>query len=172
MADIESMAQNLGSHIRQARQAYSFSQNMLGIRCNVGKAQISKVEKDVTHASMELFLKICEVLKIDISLRQQPKPQAIPTDTTSYADILSKLSLPQDVYNALEKRARTNVEKTTNPFHVILPNVHREMLRLLEDGWTLEAEKEPEAELDEELKAELDEELKAELDEELKAEED
>jgi len=44
------------------RQIRGWSQSELGRRCGVGKAQISKIEKDAIHASMELFLKICEAL--------------------------------------------------------------------------------------------------------------
>ena len=144
MAGIESTAQNLGSHIKNARKAVGWSQTTLGRRCGVQRAQISKIEKDVTQASMELFLKICEALKFAISLREQPKAQKrhLQTKSLDLEESLSKLAPNERA--ALEKRARTILEETTNPFLVILPMVHAKMLELLETDWRQEEEEEVE----------------------------
>jgi transcriptional regulator with XRE-family HTH domain len=139
MSDIAKTAQKLSHRIKEAREAVGWSQAKLGLECGVQRAQISKLEKDATKASMELFLKICATLKFDILLREQPQTAATAPETKpDFESILSKL--PPNERAALEKRARTILEETTNPFLVILPMVHAKMVELLEADWGEEAE--------------------------------
>jgi transcriptional regulator with XRE-family HTH domain len=61
-------AQALGAQIRAARKAKGWTQKKLGDLCGVGKAQIAKLESDISHASMALFLKLCDILGFDLLL--------------------------------------------------------------------------------------------------------
>ena len=134
MSDIVNTAQKLSHRIKEAREAVGWSQAKLGLECGVQRAQISKLEKDATKASMELFLKICATLKFDILLREQPQTAVTALETKpDFEAILSKL--PPNERTALEKRARTILEETTNPFLVILPMVHAKMVEFLEADW-------------------------------------
>jgi transcriptional regulator with XRE-family HTH domain len=63
------VAQEVGQQIKAARQAKRWTQAELATRCGVGKAQISKLERDIRHASMGLLLKLCEVCGLDLRLR-------------------------------------------------------------------------------------------------------
>jgi transcriptional regulator with XRE-family HTH domain len=72
-------AQELGKQIKAARQAQGLRQEDLAERCEVKKAQISKIEADVRHASMSTFLKIREVLSLDLQLYDEA---ASPRKTT------------------------------------------------------------------------------------------
>src|SRR5438445_7664670 len=122
MLDVANTAHKIGQCIKKARKARGWSQADLGLECGVQRAQISKLEKDATQASMELFLKICAVLKLNILLREQPQTAAVSEAKPDFEEILGKL--PQSERAALEKRARMKLEETTNPFLVILPMVH------------------------------------------------
>src|SRR5712691_2563231 len=103
MSDIANTAQKLSHRIKEAREAVGWSQAKLGLECGVQRAQISKLEKDATKASMELFLKICATLKFDILLREQPQTAPTPPETEPDSEsILSKL--PPNERAALEKR--------------------------------------------------------------------
>ena len=52
-------ARELGKRIKAAREAKGWRQKDLAERSGVTKSHISKVEADITQASMESFLKIC-----------------------------------------------------------------------------------------------------------------
>jgi transcriptional regulator with XRE-family HTH domain len=71
--------ESLGKQIKAAREAKGWSQEYLGNLCGVRKSQISKVERDVNHASMALFLRICEVFGFEtvIQMQQDLKDEAI-----------------------------------------------------------------------------------------------
>jgi len=86
---------------------------------------------------------ICATLKFDILLREQPQTAATETKS-DLESILTKL--PPNERAALEKRARTILEETTNPFLVILPMVHAKMVELLEADLRQEEVEEEEAE--------------------------
>ena len=73
-----------------------------------------------------------------VSLREQPEAQAIPTGKLDIEESLSKLSPHEQA--TLEKRARTILEETTNPFLIILPMVHAKMLELHETDLMQEEE--------------------------------
>jgi HTH-type transcriptional regulator / antitoxin HipB len=61
-------AQEVGKQVKAAREAKGWTQEDLAKRCGVGKAQISKIERDIRHASMGLFLKVCEAFGFDLRL--------------------------------------------------------------------------------------------------------
>jgi transcriptional regulator with XRE-family HTH domain len=147
MSDVAHTAQKLSHRIKEAREAIGWSQAKLGQACGVQRAQISKLEKDATKASMELFLKICATLKFDILLREQPQTAATPPETKpDFESILSKLSPKERA--ALEKRARMILEETTKPFLVILPMVQAKMVDLFEADSIQEEAEEVEEEED------------------------
>jgi HTH-type transcriptional regulator / antitoxin HipB len=62
------LAQEVGKQVKTAREAKGWTQEDLAKRCGVGKAQISKIERDIRHASMGLFLKVCEAFGVDLRL--------------------------------------------------------------------------------------------------------
>lgn len=57
----------LGNQIRTLRDARGYNQEALGALCNVGRAQISKVEADAAGASVKLLLQIGEALGKELS---------------------------------------------------------------------------------------------------------
>lgn len=59
-------ATELGSQIREIRKERGWTQAKLGEQCGVQKAQISKIEKDATRASLDIFFKICTALNLEI----------------------------------------------------------------------------------------------------------
>jgi transcriptional regulator with XRE-family HTH domain len=62
------LAQEVSRQIKTAREAKGWTQEELAKQCEVKKPQISKIERDVSHASMRLFLKVCEVFDFNIPL--------------------------------------------------------------------------------------------------------
>ena len=63
-----SLAQEVSKQIKAAREAKGWTQEELAKRCGVRKAQVSKIERDISHASMGLFLKVCEVFDFNLQL--------------------------------------------------------------------------------------------------------
>jgi transcriptional regulator with XRE-family HTH domain len=119
--------QRLGSQIKKAREARRWSQSELGRHCGVERAQISKLEKNVTEASMKVFLKICEALRFEIRLREQPETAKKP----DFEEILSQLS--SDKHAELEEKARTSLRGQGTPdFAIIAPALRAKMIELLE----------------------------------------
>lgn len=129
MTEIENTAQKLGQRIKEARQAKRLSQAMLGNRCGVQRAQISKLEKDVTQASMELFLKICDILKFEIVWRGNP--QTSVDERPNFESILGRLSLEER--EALGRRARLMLEQTTPLYRIDFLMIQKKMLELLQE---------------------------------------
>ena len=72
-----SLAQEVGQQIKAAREAKGWTQEELANRCGVKKPQISKIEKDISHASMRLFLTVCEVFNFDLRLLNEAWKKAI-----------------------------------------------------------------------------------------------
>jgi HTH-type transcriptional regulator/antitoxin HipB len=56
----------LGEAIRQARQKRNLTQEQLGELVGVGKAQISKLENNITNARFDTLLKVFEALKAKV----------------------------------------------------------------------------------------------------------
>ena len=61
-----SFGRQLGKQIKNLREAMEFTQEELAHRCGVGKAQISKIERDASIASGRLLLRIAKVLNIEL----------------------------------------------------------------------------------------------------------
>ncbi len=55
-----------GEIIKETREKIGWTQSQLGSKCGVNKTQISKIENDVTCASMKVFISICETLGIQM----------------------------------------------------------------------------------------------------------
>ena len=72
-----SLAQEVGQQIKAAREAKGWTQEELANRCGVKKPQISKIEQDISHASMRLFLTVCEVFNFDLRLLNEAWKKAI-----------------------------------------------------------------------------------------------
>jgi len=62
------LAQEVSRQIKAAREAKGWTQEELARRAGVQKGQISKIERDISHASMRLFLKVCDVFGFNIPL--------------------------------------------------------------------------------------------------------
>jgi transcriptional regulator with XRE-family HTH domain len=140
----------LGHQIRKAREAIGWSQAELGERCQVKRAQISKLEQDITKASMVVFLRISEALRFEILLREQPQTAITPNagEKLDFEEILGKL--PPAKREELEKRARRELAGETSPFFIITPVLHAKMVGLLEVRSEQEEQKRQEAQEDEE----------------------
>ena len=103
----------LGQHIRKARQERGWSQEKLGEQCGIKRAQISKLERDVTHSSMDVFLKICEVLGFEITLRVPLQATETPfADMQETEGILRQLS--PEKQNGARKKGRDVIVGTRN----------------------------------------------------------
>ncbi|MGB8191469.1 MAG: helix-turn-helix transcriptional regulator [Chitinophagaceae bacterium] len=67
----------LGEAIRQARQQQNLTQDELGQLVGVGKAQISKLENNVTNARFDTLLKVFNALKAQVRfIVELPEPKA------------------------------------------------------------------------------------------------
>ena len=60
--------QRLEKQIKDERKRRGWSQAELGRKCGVQRNHISKIEQDITRCSIELLLKIFDILCIDIIL--------------------------------------------------------------------------------------------------------
>lgn len=56
-----------GDNIKRYRKKKKYTQEELGKKINVTKSYVSKVESEKTTPSLEMLLKISEVLEVDIS---------------------------------------------------------------------------------------------------------
>ena len=54
--------EKLGNVIRKAREQKGWTQDKLASLCGVMKPQISKIEKNICHASVPLLLKVIDAL--------------------------------------------------------------------------------------------------------------
>jgi transcriptional regulator with XRE-family HTH domain len=62
------LAQEVSRQIKAARESRGWTQEELAKQCGVKKAQISKIERDIRHASTGLFIRVCEVFDFNIHL--------------------------------------------------------------------------------------------------------
>ena len=125
----------LGRQLKKARQDKKWTQALLGQECGVQKAQISKLEKDATSASMALFLRACEALRLRLDLHGPDVWDDAPPRPLDPEAILEQL--PPDVQAQLEAEARAEVLRQVRlPALVIGPAVKAKMLEL----WAAQAE--------------------------------
>src|SRR5687767_15009401 len=96
------LAQEVSRQIKAAREAKGWTQEALARQCGVRKPQISKIERDINHASMGLFLKICEVFGFKIQLLDESILEVIAEeDVKKY---IAELGKP------VEERELPNIE--------------------------------------------------------------
>jgi transcriptional regulator with XRE-family HTH domain len=84
-------AQEVGKQVKAAREAKGWTQEELAKRCEVGKAQISKIERDIRHASMGLFLKVCEAFGFDLRLLDEAG-ESLKKVALSYWEMLEDIT--------------------------------------------------------------------------------
>jgi transcriptional regulator with XRE-family HTH domain len=84
-------AQEVGKQVKAAREAKGWTQEELAKRCGVGKAQISKIERDIRHASMGLFLKVCEAFGFDLRLLDEAG-ESLKKVALSYWEMLEDIT--------------------------------------------------------------------------------
>ena len=96
------LAQEVSRQIKAAREAKGWTQEVLAKQCGVRKPQISKIERDITHASMGLFLRVCEVFGFTIHLLDESILEIIAEENvTKYMEELGK---------PVEERGLSNIE--------------------------------------------------------------
>ncbi len=97
----------LGRQIKAVRRAREWTQEQLAQQCGVQKAQISRIEKDVTHASTELFLKAWGILGPDLRVEEVVhgviRLQVYPTREAVYT------AIPQIIHRVSETNGRKHI---------------------------------------------------------------
>src|SRR6266516_4720771 len=108
-----SLAEDVSRQIKAAREAKGWSQEELAKRCGVKKPQISKIERDISHASMALFLKICEAFGLNILLLDEELELVAEENVTYYITELGKPVEERELLNVDIGKALDSVIRYT-----------------------------------------------------------
>jgi transcriptional regulator with XRE-family HTH domain len=108
------LAEEVSRQIKAARESKGWTQEALAKQCGVRKSQISKIERDITHASMKLFLKVCEVFGLNIHLLDESILEIIAEENvTKYIAELGKPVEERDLPNIELGKALDSVTRYT-----------------------------------------------------------
>jgi transcriptional regulator with XRE-family HTH domain len=106
-------AQEVGQQIKEAREARGWSQAELAKRCGVQNAHICRIEADIRHASMRVFLNICTAFGYDLRLLNETGGSVIRIAKNSW-ELLENINR-KNVLKYMEELGKP-VEERTLPF--------------------------------------------------------
>lgn len=66
MSDLQ-LLDRIGSKIRVARLERKMTQDDLGVKCNLEKARLSKIENGLANPTIRSLYRICQALEISIA---------------------------------------------------------------------------------------------------------